>query len=142
MTHFLVRMTPKDSSRSSVAGAEALGEGKWLVAPDMLVIAANTFGRPCINYSKQGSFTCIPTRISPTKATTHIPLFLAFVNGNHFVVPIITAVTRKDVPYPPIYSLYTGDKKRIWVAWNEYFRASLHLWETKFQLGKNKRVRE
>lgn len=145
MDHYELLFGQEDARRLSVAlrvsGKGPVGQDKWLVAPDMLIIAANAFGRCCILYSSDSSVTCPPSRVSPSKSTSNTPLLLAFVNGNHFVVPILSCATSQVIPYPPLYKLYTRDHKRVWVAWNDYLRGNLRIWESKVYSLNPKRVR-
>lgn len=112
---------------------------KWLVVPDMLVIASNAFGRPCVMISKEQPMTCLPTRVSPTQSSQRIPLLLCFINSNHFLAGVMAGKSEAIFPYPPVVSIYERLNKRPWSAWSSLIQQNLALWNSKEQTQGSKR---
>ena len=123
-----------------VKTSNEVGTSKWLVVPDMLVVAANAYGRPCVTVSANNPMTFLPTRVSPTHSTSQSPLLLCFINGNHFISASLVGKADTVVPYPPVLKMYDRHNKRAWTAWHDLLQKNLALWETKQQsLGNKKR---
>ena len=116
--------------RLKIPKAGPVSKEKWLVAPDMLMVAANAYGRPCILLSESQPLTCVPTRVSPNHGKWGKPLFLAFVGGNHFFQPQFNQALDKVIPYPPVVSLYVRKDKAAWVAWKDLLKENLALWNS------------
>lgn len=63
-----------------------VGMTKWLFAPEMMVLAANTYKRPCIIVSQEGAGTYVPSYFPPRlTGPSPKPFVVAFVDSNHWI---------------------------------------------------------
>lgn len=111
-----------------VTSGATVGADKWQFAPDMMVLAANTYKCLCLMISSESPSTYVTSRLGPPACGTNPPIVMAFVNGNHFIQATITPTNMEAMPFPPVFQAYTSNTKRIFSAWRTRLGTALERW--------------
>lgn len=85
---------------------------KWMTMPGMGLIVASCYNIRFVHFSKFQSFTFLPLHSAPP--TFPRTVFIAFINGNHFVQLMIHG----DCPLPPVFMSWKRYRMEVATQWD------------------------
>ncbi|OAV88442.1 hypothetical protein PTTG_29024 [Puccinia triticina 1-1 BBBD Race 1] len=92
----------------------AIGPNKWLSKLGHGQIIANTYGRPIVFLSNEESCTFLPLRVGPSGQSD--PVYLLYVNGNHWVLANVVGKDGVKPILPPILAnRVTSKNAKSWL---------------------------